>query len=150
MSIVSARNYVQSLPKYITLCERNYMRLLRLLPEERKGESSTILLGGGDYLITISEVSKYTTDIDITQITSMIPSIPLWRMCVRLYHDAKVAEVVYPNYHQRVKPSYGYPNPDMHQKDEKYQVNAFLGDWLTLCVENGRSNFHWEVGNDLV
>ncbi|MFC0118039.1 DUF1249 domain-containing protein [Pseudoalteromonas xiamenensis] len=150
MSIVSARDYVQSLPKYITLCERNYLRLLRLLPEEVKGEQKTIRIAGNEYRLEITHCAKYTTDVEIAQSHSLIKDLPLWGMHVRLYHDARVAEVVYPNYHQRVKPSYGYPNPDMHQKDEKYQVNAFLGDWLTACVENGRSNFHWEVNNDLV
>ncbi|WP_459782606.1 DUF1249 domain-containing protein, partial [Photobacterium sp. R1] len=26
-----------------------------------------------------------------------------------------------------------------HQKDEKHQVNRFLGDWLAYCLKNGLS-----------
>lgn len=150
MSFFSARQYIQSLPKYITLCEQNYLRLLKLMPDEQQGATRHIAIAGSDYLLTVKHCAKYTTDLDIAQQSSPIYGLPFWSMNVRLYHDARVAEVVYPNYHQRVKPSYGYPNPDMHQKDEKYQVNAFLGDWLSACVENGRSNFQWEVNNDLV
>ena len=71
-------------------------------------------------------------------------------LTVRLYNDAKVAEIVHHDYHQRIKPSYGYPNPKMHQKDEKYQLNAFLYDWLVACVERGQSTLNWDVNNGLV
>ncbi|KZN52581.1 DUF1249 domain-containing protein [Pseudoalteromonas luteoviolacea] len=145
-----SRGYVQSLPKYITLCERNYLRALKVLPEETVGSSRQIKIGSMDFFISVDCVAKYTTDIKITQQHSLSSHLGQFELAVRLYHDAKVAEVYQHNYHQRVKPSYRYPNPGMHHKDEKYQLNAFLGDWLLACVENGRVSLDWDVNNGLV
>ncbi|MFC3031972.1 DUF1249 domain-containing protein [Pseudoalteromonas fenneropenaei] len=150
MGLLSTQSYVQSLPKYIALCERNYLRLLKLLPAETVGACHEYHFAGEHYRLVVKNCEKYTTDVDLIKDKAIHTELPLWQLTLRLYHDAKVAEVVYPNYHQRVRPSYGYPNPDMHQKDEKYQVNAFLSDWLCACLENGRSTFHWDVNNDLV
>ncbi|MDK1289216.1 DUF1249 domain-containing protein [Pseudoalteromonas sp. B95] len=144
------RGYVQSLPKYITLCERNYLRALKVLPEEKVGARRQIKIGSMDFFISIDNVEKYTTDIKITQQHSLSSHLGQFELAVRLYHDAKVAEVYQHNYHQRVKPSYRYPNPSMHHKDEKYQLNAFLGDWLLACVESGRVPLDWDVNNGLV
>ena len=36
------------------------------------------------------------------------------------------------------------------EKDEKYQLNAFLYDWLVACVERGQSTLNWDVNNGLV
>ena len=151
MSIVVARKeYIQSLPKYITLCERNYLRALKMLPEEVVGEKRQIVLANASYEVHIDNCAKYTTDISIKQISTISDYLPELDLAVRLYHDAKVAEVVHHDFHQRIKPSYGYPNPSMHHKDEKYQLNAFLGDWLMACLESGRVPLNWDVNNGMV
>lgn len=148
--VLSSKQYIQSLPRYITLCERNYLRMLKLLPEESPGECRIIDLASARYSLTVEGVSKYTTDILIEQVAVVSEHLPHFSLSVRLYHDAKVAEVIHRNYHRRIKPSYGYPNPDMHQKDEKYQVNAFLADWLMVCLEKGRVQLNWDVNNGMV
>jgi uncharacterized protein YqiB (DUF1249 family) len=148
--IALAREYVQSLPKYITLCERNYLRALKVLPEEIKGAQRAIELANVHYVVEVKECARYTTDITIKQLSSFSVFLPIMLLNVRLYHDAKVAEVIHYDYHQRIKPSYGYPNPDMHQKDEKYQLNAFLADWLMACLESGKVPLNWDVNNGLV
>ena len=144
------REYVQSLPKYITLCERNYIRLLKVIPKEEKGTQRTIELANAHYILCVDECAKYTTDITIKQTLSASEFLPQLQLAVRLYHDAKVAEVIHHDFHQRIKPSYGYPNPSMHQKDEKYQLNAFLADWLMACFESGRIPLNWDVNNGMV
>jgi hypothetical protein len=151
LSIVVARKeYIQSLPKYITLCERNYLRALKVLPEEVVGEKRQIVLANASYEVHIDDCAKYTTDISIKQTSTISDYLPELDLSVRLYHDAKVAEVVHHDFHQRIKPSYGYPNPNMHHKDEKYQLNAFLGDWLMACLESGRVPLNWDVNNGMV
>lgn len=57
---------------------------------------------------------------------------------VRLYHDANVAEVVKCQRYRQFKPRYKYPNLDMHQVDEKAQMNRFLGELLAHCLAHGR------------
>ncbi|ALU44233.1 hypothetical protein PRUB_a1996 [Pseudoalteromonas rubra] len=144
------KEYIQSLPKYITLCERNYLRALKLLPEETVGNSRELHLGAASYHIRIDGIARYTTDIAVVQKQQISAHLDDFVLSVRLYHDAKVAEVIHHDFHQRIKPSYRYPNPDMHHKDEKYQLNAFLADWLMACLESGRIPLNWDVNNGLV
>lgn len=150
-TFLATNRYIQSLPKYLTLCEHNYLRLLKLLPSQfNAGDERNIKLGNSVFVIKIDACAKYTTDISIKQLSGMIANIKPLYLTVRLYNDAKVAEIVHHDYHQKIKPTYGYPNPKMHQKDEKYQLNAFLYDWLIACVERGQSTLYWDVNNGLV
>nr|WP_215909096.1 DUF1249 domain-containing protein [Pseudoalteromonas ostreae] len=135
----------------MTLCEHNYLRALKLLPNERKeGNTRQVQLANNQFVIKVDGCAKYTMDISITQLTGMLKGFNPLFLTVRLYHDAKVAEIIHHDYHQRIKPSYGYPNPKMHQKDEKYQLNAFLYDWLVACVESGRAVLNWDINDGLV
>jgi uncharacterized protein YqiB (DUF1249 family) len=56
-------------------------------------------------------------------------------MEVRLYHDAKVAEVLSCQRISKLEPSYEYPNLKMHQRNEKQMVNIFLAEWLQFCLQ---------------
>ncbi len=90
------------------------------------------------YRLTITECCKYTTMLNISQITPELTNYLVPTMEIRLYHDAQVAEVTSSQNISRVKPSYDYPNVAMMQKDEKMQMNRFLQDWLKLCHEFGQ------------
>jgi uncharacterized protein YqiB (DUF1249 family) len=98
------------------------------------------------YSVQINEVTRYTSLITFQQegITSLsgIPNSIIDalhpRMCIRLYHDARVAEVISTQDIKQVKPRYDYPNSQMHQQDEKQQINQFLNEWLHLCLALGR------------
>ncbi|MGY5744001.1 DUF1249 domain-containing protein [Vibrio cincinnatiensis] len=90
------------------------------------------------YQLQVLEVTKYTTLVEICQ-SDDISIFPLPTMSVRLYHDARVAEVCASEQLGRVDARYDYPNDKMVQKDEKAQVNRFLGDWLTFCLKRGIS-----------
>lgn len=57
---------------------------------------------------------------------------------VRLYHDACMAEVVKCQRYRHIAPRYEYPNINMHQVDEKAQINHFLGELLSHCLKYGR------------
>ena len=41
---------------------------------------------------------------------------------------------------QRLPGRYAYPNPAMHQRDEKRQQNRFLAAWLSHCLHHGRAD----------
>lgn len=58
-------------------------------------------------------------------------------MSVRLYHDARVAEVCSTQQIYRFKGRYDYPNKKLHQRDEKHQINQFLAEWLRYCLLQG-------------
>jgi hypothetical protein len=40
---------------------------------------------------------------------------------------------------RHIKPRYDYPNNQMHQPDEKQQINVFLKEWLQLSLQLGQS-----------
>ena len=59
------------------------------------------------------------------------------RITVRLYHDARAAEVVEFQNERHFKPVYNYPNGEMRQRDEKVQLNRFLSEYLSTCLAHG-------------
>ena len=61
-------------------------------------------------------------------------------MIIRVYHDAKTAEVTSYQNHKYFKAIYQIPNQFMYQCDEKEQLNLFLAEWLNLCINEGLSN----------
>ena len=59
------------------------------------------------------------------------------RIKVRLYHDARCAEVIEFQGQRRFESVYTYPNVKMRHPDEKAQVNRFLTEFLNLCLAHG-------------
>ncbi|GLT18505.1 dehydrogenase [Vibrio zhanjiangensis] len=119
--------------------ETNYAKLNALLPSKAKvGDVRCYQAANMTYQIQVAEVTKYTTLVDICQ-SDDVPVFPLPQMSVRLYHDARVAEVCECAHLKRVRARYDYPNDKMVQQDEKLQRNRFLGDWLSFCLRHGIS-----------
>jgi uncharacterized protein YqiB (DUF1249 family) len=89
--------------------------------------------------IKILEAFKYTTTLEIIQKQELKEWMTNPSMLVRAYHDASTAEVISYQGHKNFKSRYFQPNKKMYQSDEKIQINAFLGEWLSHCLEVGRS-----------
>ena len=89
--------------------------------------------------IKILEAFKYTTTLEIIQRPEIKILMNNPSILVRAYHDACTAEVISYQGHKNLKPRYSQPNPKMYHIDEKRQINAFLGEWLTHCLKVGRS-----------
>ncbi|UTT85618.1 DUF1249 family protein [Vibrio pelagius] len=138
-NIAVKKPYHVDLAELMRVYETNYAKLNALLPAEHQvGDVRCYQAVNMVYQLTVNEVTKYTTLIDICQSDEM-PVFPLPKMSVRLYHDARVAEVCASGDFSRVKAKYDYPNTKLLQKDEKFQLNKFLGEWLTFCLKNGIS-----------
>ncbi|SDG64712.1 hypothetical protein SAMN04488136_10157 [Vibrio xiamenensis] len=119
--------------------ETNYAKLRALLPNQPSvGDVRCYQAANMAYQLEVGEVTKYTTLVDICQ-SDDVAVFPLPKMSVRLYHDARVAEVCSSEHLKRVQARYEYPNDKMVQKDEKAQLNRFLGDWLSFCLRHGIS-----------
>ncbi|MFC4700481.1 DUF1249 domain-containing protein [Glaciecola siphonariae] len=86
------------------------------------------------YRITILDSTRYTSTLNVSQIDVTTPKFLRPSMVVRLYHDAKVAEVLESQRTSQLKPVYEYPNLNMHQRNEKFMVNVFLAEWLHFCL----------------
>ena len=115
------------------LYEHNYATLSALFPDIVFGDALSIRheLDNSCLHIQIKEKNKYTLLIEVTE---KFPHNSIWKqalnMRVRLYTDAKLAEVVNYQGKARFQPKYELPNPKMFHRDEKYQVNHLLYDWL--------------------
>jgi len=95
-------------------------------------------------LVELVERSRYTTLVRFTQlgpepreVAGVALNLAPPTMLVRLYHDARSAEVVEVRNEGRFKEVYEYPNPHMRSRDEKAQVNRFLGEYLAMCLRYG-------------
>ncbi len=132
------QRYTPDFPEMMRLNETNYAQLRRLLPrEEQEGASRFYQVNGARYRLTIEESTRYTTVVNISQIAPAVSYWSLPAMSVRLYHDARVAEVCSTQQIYRFKARYDYPNKKLHQRDEKHQINQFLAEWLRYCLLHG-------------
>lgn len=132
-----ARKYVPHLSDLQAVCEANYGRLLGLLPDcdEQNLSYQFEVNNKLSYQIQILASSRYTSDIEMRQMSQSSAYLsPV--MQVRLYHDARMAEVIKFQNIGSLKASYQYPNIKMHHKNEKEQVNLFLSEWLKFCIQH--------------
>lgn len=164
--VANKNKYRPSIAKLMNLCETNYMLVLRLLADKEKlGEVREFFINESlAYRIEVKEVTKYTSLITMAQQhgfelsddISLTPSASLAAkqssapntteltalltpvMTIRLYHDARMVEVISSQNIARIKPRYDYPNRSMHQPDEKQQILIFLKEWLQLCLQQGQ------------
>ena len=132
------KKHVPKLASLHAVCEANYGRLLRLLPDldQQKLEYCFAVGKGLSYRIVIKLCEPYTTTLEMRQLNEGLPAYMQPVMQIRLSHDARMAEVMGFQQMGRFKPSYPYPNSLMHQRNEKELVNHFLSEWLGFCLLN--------------
>lgn len=143
------RPYSIDLSAQMAVCDANFIRILQLLPDLSLGARREIGLVGmtasglqrSGAIITTLEVTecfKYTSTIRITQsLDQTLEHYLAPEIIVRMYHDAKTAEVVSYQQVRYLKAKYPLPNKDMYQADEKEQINFFLSEWLSFCQREG-------------
>ncbi|OUS31983.1 hypothetical protein A9Q98_02185 [Thalassotalea sp. 42_200_T64] len=145
--------YKPSLTRLSNSYENNFILLSRLLAGMNEtGEMRSFFINELlEYSISIVENTKYTHVVEFKQLVSKSESLaskvhlPKPSMLIRIYYDAKLAEVIENQYIKQLKPRYDYPNPQMHLPDEKQQAQQFLTEWLHLCLAQGRANI--EISN---
>jgi uncharacterized protein len=134
------KRYRIDLPAHMAECDANYLRLIKLFPNLREDDVSafSVLLGERPFhvRVEVGERGPYTTLLELLQLPEG-PWNALPRMLVRLYHDARSAEVVECHRFRHFRPVYDYPNEHMHLPDEKAQVNRFLTEFLSWCLRHG-------------
>lgn len=123
--------------------ERNYSALIEMVALGRLLDYGGVKfdLAGTRIELTLLERSRYTLLVAIQQ--SFMPDgqqhlLGNLHFKVRLYLDAKLAEVVSYQGEQPREPRYPFPNKRMFYPDEKRQTNLVLYDWLSNC---SRLNF---------
>lgn len=145
------RRPVLDLSARMAVCDANYLRLRKLLPEFKSGSVRTILFPNvaatgaakksdeHKLEIHVLESFRYTTTLDLQLLIE--EATPQWfkapRLTVRLYHDAETAEVIRYQDQRGFKAIYREDEAPRFTWDEKNQINLFLTEWLTLCLEGG-------------
>ncbi len=159
--------YSVDLSAHMAECDANYHKLIRLFPQLREQAEMDITLPFirifGEHadreenpgaeadkqdaaepgvLFEVVEKGPYTTllRVCVRSPSGWMTLAAAPDMTIRVYHDAQSAEVVSYHNHNRFHGVYEYPNTRMRQRDEKVQVNRFLGEFLNLCLEHGASS----------
>ncbi len=136
------KKYIPDLSRQMAACEANYLRLMKLMPDMDDCDQRNfhVLWHHHRALVElrVEERFTYTTTLRIEQRYENQQWIEMPALIVRLYHDARMAEVICQQRRQ-LQGSYPYPNKLMRHPDEKAQLNQYLGEWLTQCLSLGHS-----------
>lgn len=124
-------------------CEASYQCLQGLLPGWRQqpaGQRCVVLSDSrgiaSELLLEWFSDGPWTSVVHIHE-QRRLEWLPGSHMQVRVYHDARMAEVIGAEGCRRLLPRYGYPNSRMHQPDEKAQLNRLLQEWLGHYLQLG-------------
>jgi len=136
------RRYHHDLAGHMAECDTNFLRLMQLFPAMRDEDFKCVMLlpgaSGTRVELNVLKRGPYTTLLQLAQVPKQDwGSSP--NMRIQLYHDTKSAEVVAYQHQSRFHGAYEYPNKRMRARDEKEQLNRFLGEYLSLCLAVGMS-----------
>lgn len=145
---IAKSRYKVNLPQTLADCDANYGRLLKLMPDWQTQDAWQYALHTGvertpgpskTVSVHILERCKYTTCLELDE---HYPNAKPWlypvHMEVRLYHDARTAEVIRLQGQRSLPSRHHYPNKQMFHLDEKAQHNRFLSDWLMSLLKHGQ------------
>lgn len=155
------QKYRPNLVSLMSLCANNYLLLVKLQAKQTQlhQQRHFFITEHLAYAVTVNEVTRYTSLLTFEQkafeqkaceqqakptLTQLVNALHP-RMVIRMYHDAQMAEVISSQDIKQVKPRYDYPNKQMHQQDEKQQINQFLHEWLRLCLAHGQVDIDCEI-----
>ncbi len=135
------KHYVPDLSALMSLCDANYLKLMKLLPQLEEANERYFGLSRGQHelgliRIQVLERCKYTTMLRLEQ-SAQCDFVEPTCMEVRLYHDASMAEVTSCQGIENIQAKYVQANRAVFQKDEKALCNEFLADWLSYCLRFG-------------
>ena len=144
MTVNRKPRYRVDLVSLQAVCAANFARLRRLMPDMAEQDELRIPLAVPEkapqvLVMRVLERCRYTTTLQLHH-ERRHDWLPPPSMEVRLYHDVCMAEVVATYNRRRFHGVYPYPNEQMLQPDEKYQLNRFLGEWLGFCQQHGLSD----------
>lgn len=121
--------------------EQNYLRLRRLIPDFEKIGAKAVSTAPGcmDLHYECLQRSKYTTVFSLTyKFETLEPNLE-----IRVYHDARVAEVLASNvqlegasWDGRLRTPSLF-RTDLQNLQSKWRLNRFLHKWLHYCLKQG-------------
>ncbi|EED34800.1 histidine kinase [Luminiphilus syltensis NOR5-1B] len=133
------RRYAVDLVDLHSLCETNYVRLLRVFPDYEASNERGFIAGDAKVRIDVTERSRYTTTFRLLKLGPLAAPFGAVTVDLRAYHDARMAEVIGFQRHRLVRGRYQYPNDYMYSRDEQAQQNRFVAEMLSFCLAEGRT-----------
>ena len=122
------------------LYENNYIFLRRLIPQLDHGDDVMVssISHGPDLHLAIEERCPYTTTLSLTH-QFLLESAPetLPNLQLRIYHDARVAEVMPTCAPTGFAGASFKPMASRGTLAWRWQVNRFLQRWLRFCLGEG-------------
>ena len=132
----------RGLNQLLRLYERNYLKLVHFFPISDHESSMVYLMPEGllnkEIKISCKKLSRHTSVIKIFKSKSL-SLLQNTEIEIYIYHDAKMAEVRKFNGKRQFWLRNRYPNKNMLSKDEKFQWNFFLEEFLTHTKKHGLS-----------
>ena len=132
----------RGLNQLLRLYERNYLKLVHLFPIADHKKNMVYLIPEGvlnkEIKISCKRLSSHTSVIEIYKSKSL-SLLQNTEIEIYIYHDAKMAEVRKFNGKRQFWLRNKYPNKNMLSKDEKFQWNFFLEEFLTHTKTYGLS-----------
>jgi len=131
----------------VSLFEFNYFNSRILFSKNKNYLNGDFFLPEGALInkvsFSIKSMSEHTDILYIHQKDFKTFSLKDLELEVAIYHDAKMAEVTKFNGKKQFWLQNNYPNSSMLSKDEKFQRNLFLAEWLIFVRKQGLSNINF-------
>lgn len=120
------------------LCESNYHKLFKLIPNLRVLETAAI--GQTDNKpalhLCILERNPYTLTIELSHcFKQQLSELLAPAVKIRVYLDAQLAEVIRDNDRPAVDRVYQNPGQALEIQEYKWRLNYFLQKWLDHCLK---------------
>ena len=132
----------KSLNDLISLYEINYLKIIKLFPIQKLENNLYFIIPEGvnnsEIRVSVDKNSRHTSKLTLYK-SNNIRHVTDMQMEIFLYHDAKLAEVKRFNGKSQFWLRNRYPNKNMLSKDEKFQWNIFLSEFLTYSKLHGLS-----------
>lgn len=126
------------------LCSANYHKLLRLVPNLVAIHETTVGIAlsspvgrqGSQLILKVVERSPYTLTVELShsfgrpENTQFLPAL-----LIRVYLDAKMAEVISDYAHKAVPQAFAHFGFSKAIMDYKWRLNYFLQKWLEHCLK---------------
>jgi hypothetical protein len=128
----------------MSLYEANYVRLRNLVPDLDAIPETVISNAPGalDLHLRILERCRFTTTLNLTyHFHDRDGMFPAPDMRVRLYHDARVGEVIACGRRRGLRHAEYNRMHNRYSIGEKWRMNRFLQKWLGYCLIQGH-RFH--------
>ena len=126
------------------LYERNYIQIRRLLPVMPPASAVRVsqIPGGLDLHLRIIERCRYTSELILTYQFGQDDGSPIAEpdLRIRVYHDARLAEVMAAHWRCHPALSTALPNAgpvDHVSLHRRWRSNRFLYNWLSDCLRQG-------------